>query len=144
MAPESGAVHETLILACPTISAASPVGASAAARKGYVQHYKQAMMVIICRVRIIKYCSTCRSTMCKCLEYFPLPTYKKCALNILYTEPLEKTPKALALTQLTSHCYIPSDTLCKGLLTLPSFSGDMAYILSWEPPHHCQGVHVGS
>ena len=36
-APEVGAVHETLIVVCPTTSAASPVGALAAAEKKNVQ-----------------------------------------------------------------------------------------------------------
>ena len=34
--------------------------------------------------------------------------------------------------------------MCEVLLTFPSFSGDMTCILSWEPPHHCQSVNVGS
>ena len=33
--------------------------------------------------------------------------------------------------------------MCEVLLTLPSFSSDMAYILSWEPHCYCQSVNVG-
>ena len=64
----------------------------------------------------------------------PVPM-QTCTLN---TQNLEKTQ-----TLLTYHCYILPDTLCEVLLTLPSFSGDLALVLSWEPPHHCQSVHIG-
>ena len=63
---------------------------------------------------------------------------------ILHTQNLPKTLNTLHRTLLTSNCYILSGTLCEGLLTLPSFTSDMAYVLSWESPCYCQSVHIGS
>ena len=54
---------------------------------------------------------------------------------------IEKIPKVCTI--LTYHCYILGGTLCEALLTLPSFGGDLAFILSWEISCYCQSVHVG-
>ena len=50
------------------------------------------------------------------------------------------TPKLCTI--LTSHCHILFGTLCEALLTLPSFSGDLAFVLSREESCYCQGVYI--
>ena len=51
-----------------------------------------------------------------------------------------KIPKQCTL--LTYHCHILFGTLCEALQTLPSFGGDLAFILSREDSCYCQGVYI--
>ena len=62
------------------------------------------------------------------------------AHNALLCMSIVKIPKQC--TMLTFHCHILFGTLCEVLHTLPSFGGDLAFILSREDSCYCQGVYI--